>query len=166
MSAKDLIVEDMLRNDLKIAKPKPNGHWAFPEQMGKPAVGFVYLIRDPILKRFYIGKKYYERKHRGFVADSNWKNYVSSSGTLKAMFVERSLDEFEFIALEQYSTRGTVSYAETWSLCHVEAPTTNTWYNVRIEKVSWAVKEPITERHKDRLARAINMESFEGEWVK
>lgn len=128
-----------------------NGHWKFPESMGV-GCGFVYLIRDHVLERFYIGKKFYG------TARVNWKYYKTSSTLMAELFKERPHEEFEFICLEQYKTRGTVSYAETWTLCFVEAPTTKMFYNTRIEKVSWNVKEPITERHKDRLIRAINWE--------
>jgi hypothetical protein len=71
------------------------------------------------------------------------------------------MEEFDFICLEQYQTKGTLSYSETWSLCYVEAPTNDRWYNRLIEKVSWNVKEAITDRHKERLDAAIRMEKFE-----
>jgi len=143
----------------------PNGHWRFPEQMGlRPHSGFVYVIRDPYLGRFYMGKKFYRSAARGSAGqESDWKTYKSSSGTLKAMLKERPIAEFEFIVLEQYKARGAVSYAETWGLCHVEAPTTPTWYNVRVEEVSWNVHERVTERHRNRLQRVIAGESFREE---
>jgi len=133
-----------------------NGHWLFPDQMGVGS-GFVYLIRDTVLKRFYLGKKSYKTRDG---RKSPWEFYVSSSNVMGEMLKVRPKSEFEFICLEQYRTKGTVSYAETWSLCLVEAPTTSVFYNTRIEKVSWAVKEPISERHKDRLIRAINWEKL------
>ena len=76
------------------------------------------------------------------------------------MFKERPKEEFDFICVEQYKTKGTLSYAETWSLCLVEAPTSNLWYNTLIEKVSWSVREPISDRHKERLARIRDWEDF------
>ena len=128
-----------------------NGHWEFEEPMGV-GIGFVYVVFDTILKRAYIGKKTYLGSGvRNKDKESNWKSYVTSSNLLKDMFKERPLDEFEFICLEQYHTKGTLSYAETWSLCYVEAPTSKKWYNCLVEKVCWPVKEPITQRHKDRL---------------
>jgi hypothetical protein len=140
-----------------------NGRWSFPTQMGiKPYTGFVYVIRDNVLKRFYLGKKFYEttnrRTHKKEV--SNWKTYLSSSKTLELMLKERPLEEFEFITLEEYKMRGAVSYAETWSLCHVEAPTTEIWYNKRIEEISWNVRERVTDRHKERLQRVIDFDTF------
>jgi hypothetical protein len=141
-----------------------NGHWKFPEPMGerKGITGFVYVIRDPYLQRFYMGKKFYKgagKLNKGMV--SNWKSYMSSSATLAQMLEHRPKSEFEFICLEEYKMRGAVSYAETWGLCHVEAPTTKNWYNTRIEEISWNVSEGITERHKERLARVIAFDKFE-----
>jgi hypothetical protein len=139
-----------------------NGHWHFPEQMGgKAYAGFIYVIRDTVLNRFYLGKKSYfgaGKLNKG--VESNWRKYMSSSNLLKEMFAERPKEEFDFIVLEQYKTKGTLSYSETWSLCLVEAPTSDLWYNHLVEKVSWRVKEPISERHKDRLQRIRAFEQF------
>jgi hypothetical protein len=139
-----------------------NGRWQFCEQMGgKEYSGFVYVIRDNYLNRFYMGKKFYRgggKLNKG--VESNWKTYLSSSKTLEIMLAERPIEEFEFICIEQYKMRGAVSYAETWSLCHVEAPTTVNWYNKRIEEISWNVKENITPRHKERLERVIRLDHF------
>jgi len=129
----------------------PNGHWDFPEQMGE-GVGFIYVIYDLYLNRAYLGKKqFYGMGKLNKGQESNWKKYASSSPLLTELLKHRPKSEFEFICLEQYKTKGTLSYAETWSLCLVEAPTTKEWYNTLIEKVSWPVKEGVSERHKDRL---------------
>jgi hypothetical protein len=138
-----------------------NGHWKFPEQMGASDYsGFIYIIRDNYMGRFYLGKKSY-RSTKGAVRgqEMNWRYYTSSSNLMKEMFAERPRSEFDFFCVEQYKTRGTLSYAETWSLCHVEAPTTPTWYNHLIEKVSWNVKEPISSRHKERMSAIIRGET-------
>jgi hypothetical protein len=140
-----------------------NGHWSFPEQMGNN-VGFIYVIRDTVLERFYLGKKLFlgmGSLNKG--KESNWKKYTSSSKVLAEVLKQRPREEFDFICLEQYKTKGTLSYSETWSLCHVEAPTSKDWYNTLIEKVSWNVKEPITERHKERLKQVMNNFDFKGE---
>jgi hypothetical protein len=130
---------------------RDNGKWDFPEKMGV-GVGFVYCIFDTILKRGYIGIKSYLGagvKNKG--QDTGWRTYSSSSPVVKKIMGERPKEEFEFICLEQYKTKGTLKYAETWTLCFVEAPTSVIWYNTRIEKISWPVKEPISDRHKERL---------------
>jgi hypothetical protein len=128
-----------------------NGRWDFPDQMGT-GVGFVYAIVDRELRRAYIGKKLYTSILKGRQVPSNWRNYESSSKTLASIMSERPSEEFHFFAIEQYKTRGTLSYAETWSLCFVEAPTNVRFYNTRIERVSWSVSEPISDRHKKRLS--------------
>ena len=137
-----------------------NGHWKFPEQMGE-GVGFIYVIRDTVLERLYLGKKmYYGAGKLNKGQESNWRKYSSSSKVLAELLKARPKEEFEFICIEQYKTKGTLSYSETWSLCHVEAPTSPTWYNTLVEKVSWPVKEKITDRHKERLNRILNWEQF------
>jgi hypothetical protein len=137
-----------------------NGHWLFPEQMGD-GVGFIYVIRDNYLKRFYLGKKlYYGHGKLNNGVESKWRNYTSSSKVLKELLKARPAEEFDFVCLEQYKTKGALSYSETWTLCFVEAPTDSKWYNTRIEKVSWNVREPISQRHKDRLHSVINFEEI------
>jgi len=138
-----------------------NGHWLFPEQLGD-GTGFIYVIRDNILERFYLGKKTYRGAGKlNYGKESNWKRYTSSSNTIATLLKERPPEEFDFIVLEQYKARGALSYAETWTLCLVEAPTNVTWYNTRIEKVSWPVKERITPRHKSRLQQVVTFHKFE-----
>ncbi len=129
----------------------PNGHWQFPVQMGQ-GVGFIYAVVDTFMKRGYIGKKLFAGHgvlNHG--EESNWKKYTSSSKDLNLMIRNRPKEEFEFFCLEQYRTKGALSYAESWSLCMVEAPTTKLWYNKLIDRVSCNVRETITERHKERL---------------
>ena len=141
-----------------------NGQWKFPEQMGIGHVGFIYVIRDNVLGRCYLGKKlYYGMGKLNKGKESNWKKYLSSSKLLAELFKYRPREEFEFICIEEYKTKGTLSYSETWSLCLVEAPTSTIWYNTLIEKVSWNVKEPITIRHKTRLNQIIKGEKFDEE---
>jgi hypothetical protein len=149
-----------------IVKPlSKNGHWHFEEPMDKDAYsGFIYVIRDPFMKRFYLGKKLFKgsgKLNKG--QESNWKTYCSSSNSISEMLAERPKTDFEFICIEQYKAKGALSYAETWSLCHVEAPTKKEWYNKRIEKISWNVSENITERHKERLNKALSWGDFKGE---
>ena len=138
-----------------------NGHWKFPEKMDPFAnTGFVYVIRDNVLERFYLGKKFFKTTRQNRPVESDWKRYKGSSRTMDLLFDNRPIDEFEFIVLEQYKFRGAVSYAETWTLCLVEAPTTNVWYNTRIEEVTWTVKEKVSVRHKERLEKVIRIEAF------
>lgn len=141
-----------------------NGHWTFEEQMGTTShCGFIYVIRDKALKMLYLGKKTYRSNGKLKAGtETNWRKYKSSSPVLKEMWKERPIyDEFEFICIEQYKMKGALGYAETWSLCHVEAPTKDHWYNRLVEKVAWNVKEGITDRHRARLDAAVNWEDFD-----
>lgn len=134
-----------------------NGHWEFVRQMGESGyVGFIYVIHDTIMDQFYLGKKLF--KGTGAInqgKESNWKQYKTSSKYLQVHFKERPKEEFRFICLDEYKTKGGLSYAETWSLCYVEAPTKDRWLNKRIEAISWNVKEPVTALHKARLYSLI-----------
>lgn len=147
---------------------KINGHWDFPQELGTlKQFGFIYAIFDPETKRGYIGKKQFlgtGKLNRGEV--SNWRRYTSSSKELGEAIRQRGIQNFRFIVLEQYYSRGTLSYAESWSLMTAETPTSSNWYNVLVEKVSWPVKEPITDRHKERLQMVINLVKEENKCVK
>jgi hypothetical protein len=61
------------------------------------------------------------------------------------------MQDLEFICLEQYKTKSGLSYAETKSLVLVDAPLTDMWLNKRIEEVAWNVKEPMSDRHYNKL---------------
>jgi len=130
-----------------------NGHWNFSEQMGgSEYVGFIYVVKDSVLNRYYLGKKLY-RSMKGINKgkEGNWKKYVSSSKLLAEIMSSRPLYEFEFICVEEYKTLSGLAFAETYSLVFVEAPYSNSWINTRIEKITWNVKEHVTDRHKEKL---------------
>lgn len=134
-----------------------NGHWEWDdtaEPLGtKGFIGFIYVIHDVVEAKLYLGKKQYQgtgKINKG--QDSNWRWYISSSNKLSASVKLHQKANFRFIAIEQYRAKGALSYAETWSLTHAQTPVhRNKWYNELINKVSWTVKEPPTERHLQRL---------------
>lgn len=140
-----------------------NGHWEWEgELLGKkPYTGFIYVIADIVNRRLYLGKKQYEgagKLNKG--VQSNWQWYISSSKELAESVKLNGKEGFRFIAIEQYKSKGALSYAETWSLLFAQTPVYRSkWYNVLINKISWTVKEPPTARHKQRLC-AI-MQEFE-----
>lgn len=150
---------DPKKKIVRIDRDNPNGHWEFPELLGtKGEFGFIYAIFDPELKKGYLGKKQFVgagKLNKG--VPSNWRTYTSSCKELQEQIRLRGLINFKFIAIEQYKVRGTLGYAEVWSQCYAETPTSNVWYNGLIEKVSWPVREMITQRHKERLQMVIDM---------
>ena len=108
------------------------------------------------MDKFYLGKKLY--RGTGVInsgKESNWKSYISSSKYLQTHINNRPKEEFSFLCLDEYRRKGTLAYAETWTLCYVEAPTSDRWLNKRIEAISWKVSEPISQKHKDRLQAII-----------
>jgi archaellum biogenesis ATPase FlaH len=138
-----------------------NGHWSFDKELGQGKYfGFIYVIRDLETGKSYIGKKQYKgsgKLNRGVV--SNWQWYVSSSKVLSETIKAKGKESFEFIVLDEYKTRGGLSFAETWSLVVVETPSNpDKWYNVLINKVTWRVKEPVTLKHRERLNMVVNGE--------
>ena len=141
-------------------KKKDNGHWEFPEQLDhENAFGFVYLIRNTATGMMYIGKKMFKgngKLNKG--KPSNWRVYTSSSKDINALIEENGIDSFEFHVLEQYYTRGGLSWAETWSQCFVEVPTNNhIWYNRFIDKVQWRSSETVSLRHRKRLNKLAGL---------
>jgi len=131
-----------------------NGHWDFPTDMGvSNAIGFIYVIRNNITGRAYIGKKFYKgtgKLNKG--QSTNWAWYISSSKELSEDVKTLGKENFSFFCIEEYATKGSLSWAETWSICHVRAPEfQDKWYNLLINKVSWKVKAGITQRHLTRL---------------
>ena len=142
------------------SQKKDNGHWLFPEQVKIENIfGFVYLIRNRKTNMMYIGKKIFRgtgKINRG--KPSNWRVYTSSSKDINALIEERGIDSFEFYVLEQYYTRGGLSWSETWSQCHVEVPTNNhIWYNRFIDRVQWRSSEIVSLRHRKRLNKLAGL---------
>ena len=142
------------------SKNKDNGHWSFPEQLDhENAFGFIYLIKNINTGMMYIGKKIFRgtgKINKG--KPSNWRVYTSSSKDINNMIEEIGIDSFEFHVLEQYYTRGGLSWAETWSQCFVEVPTNNhIWYNRFIDKVQWRSSEVVSLRHRKRLNKLAGL---------
>jgi len=137
-----------------------NGVWKFDKVLGTEGqVGFVYIVKDILENKFYIGRKYYlgsgiKNKNK----ESNWQWYTTSNKYLSESIKKNGRDFFEFFVIEEYCSRGAVSFAETWTLCTVEALSSDKFYNGLIEKVSWKVKEKITDKHKERMKLILNGE--------
>lgn len=146
---------------------KENGHWSFPDKMfmGKQ-VGFVYGIRNRHNGMLYIGKKLYAgmgKLNKG--QESNWKYYISSNKEIDAivrLLITSDLSAesiFDFVCLEEFNTKGGLSFAEVWCLVTAEVPSNrNLFYNSLINGVSWPVKERVSLRCKQRLLQFIKGE--------
>lgn len=136
----------------------PNGHWQFDDLLGQnKEFGFIYLIHDTINDKMYIGKKQFfgtGAQNKG--VESDWKRYTSSCKALQAVIKEHGKEHFNFYVLDQYKIRGTLGYAETWSLMYCETPANkDKWYNSLVNKISWTVKEGVSEKHRLRLRALV-----------
>jgi len=106
----------------------------------------------------YIGRKQY-KVHKGKFAGipHGWKIYTGSSKMLNEKIKEHGKGNFEFHVLEEYKTKGGLSWAEIWSLCYCKIPENNDlFYNRRIDRCSWKSTEKVTERHRRRLIKIVN----------
>lgn len=136
-----------------------NGHWQFEEALcQRKQFGFIYLIHDVTNDRMYIGKKQYVgagKLNKG--QETDWRSYCSSCKELQKALIANGKQSFKFYVLEEYRLRGSLGYAETWSLMQVEAlANRDKWYNGLVNKVSWNVNEGISQRHKRRLDAIVN----------
>jgi len=142
-----------------------NGHWQFDIPMGKPPfIGFVYALRNKSDNTMYIGQKLYRGLgEKNFGVESNWKYYFSSNKKLDATvryLQQNKIDPqvvFDLYCLEQYTQKGTLSFAETWCLCMAEVPSNrNLFHNTLINGVSWPCnKEHLTDKMKIRLRQFL-----------
>jgi len=160
VKSKKVSLEGVVGSKVNSANYTGNGHWYAEWLMGKPdKVGFVYIIRNKVTGRCYIGKKNYRGagvKNRG--EDSNWRWYITSSKGLSEDIKKLGKENFEFICLEEYKYSGALAWAETWTICFTEAPSNqDKWYNRDIGAVRWTVKEPISQRHKERLEVLVRL---------
>lgn len=95
-------------------KLKFNGHWLHVRRCD-PATyfGFTYCITNRITGKKYIGKKQYYSYSRGRrVKEMDWRNYAGSSKHLAADIELYGKDNFEFLILKEWKTRGWLAYAE------------------------------------------------------
>jgi hypothetical protein len=84
--------------------------------------GFVYLIRNTLNHRSYIGRKYFwqfrtpKGKSRKVKSESDWKNYYGSCPELKEDIVKFGKQNFSRNILSLHKTKGKTNYEETRQL--------------------------------------------------
>ena len=101
------------------------GHWKLGENVQyKPnAFGFIYLIRNLVTQKKYIGKKQcittYKRpplkgkkNKRHELKETDWKSYTSSSAELNADIEKIGKQNFEFIILHFCGSKWELGYRE------------------------------------------------------
>ena len=129
------------------------GHWTCAlARVLRPGdnMGFVYLIKNKMNGRLYIGKKHYRTisgPNKGRIND-RWKNYTGSCKELTNDIREFGKRNFKFIILEQYKTKKGLSFAEAWTQMMLETPCHKKFYNQFVDKILGKSSENVTPRHK------------------
>ena len=139
------------------------GHWkTLPYLLDKPPVmafGFLYVIRNRISGKLYIGKK--QTKHGGkktsrtYGKEMPWRTYESSSAHVKKDLKDLGKSNFDFVIVEHYATRGGLNYSEVEYQVKCDVLTERLdeeerlFYNAQISAVRWIPKEYTT--HEQRL---------------
>ena len=124
-------------------KKESTNPWLFNgkpfELEDKTLAGFVYIIRHKASGKQYIGKKSFwmmrtpPGKKRKQKMESDWKNYWSSSSTIKALVKEQGEDAFERHILALCKEERMMNYLEVkyqFSLGCIED--SNKWLNDNI----------------------------------
>jgi len=108
------------------SKHEGQGHWISTNPVNPVGLhGFVYVICNTIDDKYYVGKKNflhggkknYKRKgikvpNYKYGTETNWKDYTGSSADLNLDIAKNNKDDFIFLMLRLYPTRGGLSYGE------------------------------------------------------
>lgn len=99
--------------------------------------GFVYIIRNNLTGRAYIGRKYFSKagtkqvkgKRKKIRKASDWETYWSSSDELKKDVTQYGKENFTRTILHLCKTRASCSYLETYEIFKNECLLSDDWYN-------------------------------------
>jgi len=119
------------------------GHWKLPSNISKipdNSIGFVYLIKNNISGKSYIGKKLLENKKkrkplkgrvnsRRYKVTSDWKTYTGSSPILNEYISKNGKQDFEFQILSFQPSKLLLSYYEIKELIDRNAIFSTGYYN-------------------------------------
>ena len=106
--------------------------------------GFVYLIKNNLNGRKYVGRKYFwqfrtpKGKKRKVKSESDWKNYYGSCPELKEDIIKFGRENFSRTILSLHKTKGKTNFEETRRLFTNNVLTeslddgTPAWYNSNI----------------------------------
>ena len=116
------------------------------------AIGFIYLIVQKSTKKKYIGRKMLTSastktvngKKKKVRKESDWRDYWSSSPTIKQYIKDNGTQDFTREVLVFVSSKGMLAYAEEYALYTVGALEKDDWLNENIRaKIyrSWCKKD-------------------------
>lgn len=104
------------------------------------AMGFIYMIRQISNGRRYIGKKLLTKAatkttkgvKKKIRKESDWKDYWSSSPSLKEYIAEHGTDDFEREILTFFTSKGSAVYLEELALYMMGALESDRYWNDNI----------------------------------
>lgn len=128
------------------------GHWVLNENItvDESTFGFIYEIENKINNKKYIGKKQCfmrikrkplkgYKKNRITSAESDWRNYTSSSKELNEDILKHGKDNFTFKIIKTCGSKWELAYFEIKEQLDKEVLLKSSYYNgiinVRIGKV-------------------------------
>jgi len=146
------------------------GHWKTMPYLTDvdpmKSYGFVYVIRNKTNNKLYIGRKntrhFGKKSSKNYGKETNWKRYAGSSKHVTEDIKIFGKDNFEFILLEFYNTRGGLNYAEIAFQIKCDVMTAKLpdgerqFYNGQVGAVRWIPKETrdFSERTRQLMSEA------------
>lgn len=109
----------------------------FTAEQSESYYGFVYIIKNTLTGRAYIGRKYFSKagtkqvkgKRKKIRKTSDWENYWSSSEELKKDIAQYGKENFTRTILHLCKTRASCSYHETYEILIRGALLSDSFYN-------------------------------------
>jgi hypothetical protein len=137
------------------------------EDIKESYIGFIYLITQKSTGKKYIGKKLLTSaatktvngKKKKIRKPSDWKNYWSSSPSIKELIEQCGESDFDREILVFCSSKGSLLYNEEMALYMVGALEDDVWINANIRsKVysSWVKKDESVELRQTIRALSIS----------
>lgn len=139
------------------------GHWQYTGEAFdvNDYFGFIYLITNNVSGKKYLGRKFFwVWKGRKKVRESPWKSYMGSSKPLLQDIKDLGKSNFTFEIFRLYTTRGGLSYFETYHLAVNDVLTQRddagerTWYNNHIGAVKWICPMEASEATRYKLSKS------------
>lgn len=123
-----------------------------PESVTREMIGFVYVIKNLISGRRYVGKKMFwqkrtlpplkgKKRKRVKYVHSNWQKYTGSCDELNADIESLGLDNFSREIISIHANKTELNYAELqYQILHnvldaKDEAGNRIWYNANVERI-------------------------------
>tara|TARA_R110000868_G_scaffold168483_3_gene403271 strand:+ start:7627 stop:8223 length:597 start_codon:yes stop_codon:yes gene_type:complete len=139
------------------------GHWIYDGEDFdvNDYFGFIYIITNQITGKKYLGRKFFHvHQKRKRVRESPWRTYMGSCKPLSEDIKTLGKANFTFEIFRLYTSRGGLSYFETYHLAKNDVLTQRddegerTWYNNHIGAVKWIAPFEVSEATRYKLSVA------------